>query len=182
MAKEIEMNDLLGHTEDTMSAAEEGDRHPEKTGRSVKQGPTRMNRYLVLILLVCLVGALAFFVIDRVDMSHDKMFDSEEKESESPNHNEDHKDEIVTRKPPHGKASENSAGGNGDGKHQDSKAIINDENIVHGIDDKEVYCEDLSQYEQWHNTRITKSDGIMYKVVEQMNHDKHSYTYVTFTS
>ena len=62
----------------------------------------------------------------------------------------------------------------------------NDENteilstIVAGIDDQDTYCEDLSLYKEWHETRISKDDGKMFKVVEKMTHDKNSFTYVIF--
>ncbi len=48
--------------------------------------------------------------------------------------------------------------------------------IVDGVDDKDVYCEDLKQYEEWHNAKITKMDGPMFKVKKQMEHDKNAFT------
>ena len=48
--------------------------------------------------------------------------------------------------------------------------------IVNGVDDKDTYCEDLSQYDEWHNTKVSKEDGVMYKVVRQMGHDPAAFT------
>jgi len=58
-------------------------------------------------------------------------------------------------------------------EHQTSTIGDND------VDDRDVYCEDLSQYQRWHETKITKKDGAMYRVLKQMNHDQTSFTYVT---
>ena len=55
-------------------------------------------------------------------------------------------------------------------------AGVDDKNIIAGVDDKDIYCEDLSIYQEWHDTKITKADGVMYRVVKQMNHDKTSFT------
>lgn len=48
--------------------------------------------------------------------------------------------------------------------------------IVDGVDDKDTYCEDLSQYDEWHHTRVSKDDGVMFKVVRQMDHDPEAFT------
>jgi len=48
--------------------------------------------------------------------------------------------------------------------------------IVDGIDDKDVYCEDLSQYQEWYDTKITKDDGVQYRIVEEMSHDQNAFT------
>lgn len=48
--------------------------------------------------------------------------------------------------------------------------------IIAGVDDSEVYCEDLTKYEKWHTTKITKNDGEMYQVLKQQTHDKDSFT------
>ena len=46
------------------------------------------------------------------------------------------------------------------------------------VDEKDVFCEDLSQYQKWHETKVTKKDGVMYKIVKQYNHDSNAFTYV----
>lgn len=48
--------------------------------------------------------------------------------------------------------------------------------IVDGVADKDVYCEDLSQYDAWHNTKVSKDDGIMFNIVRQMDHDPEAFT------
>lgn len=48
--------------------------------------------------------------------------------------------------------------------------------IIPGVDDSEVYCEDLTKYEKWHAIKITKDDGKMYQVLKQQTHDKDSFT------
>ena len=48
--------------------------------------------------------------------------------------------------------------------------------IVDGVDDKDVYCEDLSQYDEWHNKKVSKDDGIMFNIVRQMDHDPEAFT------
>mmetsp|Transcript_25584 Transcript_25584/g.70399 ORF Transcript_25584/g.70399 Transcript_25584/m.70399 type:complete len:480 (-) Transcript_25584:8-1447(-) len=63
----------------------------------------------------------------------------------------------------------------------ESKGINDEKNedpttIVAGIDDKDVYCEDLSRYNEWHQVRISKDDGKKFNAVEQMNHDQQSFT------
>ena len=70
------------------------------------------------------------------------------------------------------------------GEHQVSQETNGENNddqitIVDGIDDKEIYCEDLSQYQEWHKIKITKNDALMYRIVNQMNHDGKAFTYVT---
>eukprot|EP00534_Pseudo-nitzschia_fraudulenta_P002594 CAMPEP_0201120398 /NCGR_PEP_ID=MMETSP0850-20130426/4459_1 /ASSEMBLY_ACC=CAM_ASM_000622 /TAXON_ID=183588 /ORGANISM="Pseudo-nitzschia fraudulenta, Strain WWA7" /LENGTH=454 /DNA_ID=CAMNT_0047386521 /DNA_START=151 /DNA_END=1512 /DNA_ORIENTATION=- len=61
-------------------------------------------------------------------------------------------------------------------KTTDEKKSGNEITIVDGIDDKDLYCEDLSQYEGWHKISINKSHGKQYRMVSQMNHDKTSFT------
>jgi hypothetical protein len=46
------------------------------------------------------------------------------------------------------------------------------------VDEKDVFCEDLSQYQKWHETNVTKKDGVMYKIVKKYNHDSNAFTYV----
>jgi hypothetical protein len=46
------------------------------------------------------------------------------------------------------------------------------------VDEKDVFCEDLSQYQTWHETKVTKKDGVMYKIVKKYNHDSNAFTYV----
>lgn len=61
-------------------------------------------------------------------------------------------------------------------KTTDEKKSGNEITIAVGIDDKDLYCEDLSQYEEWHKISINKSHGKQYRMVSQMNHDKTSFT------
>ena len=48
--------------------------------------------------------------------------------------------------------------------------------LVDGVEDHEVYCEDLTRYENWHATTITKQDGVRYEIVDLLDHDKTSFT------
>lgn len=61
-----------------------------------------------------------------------------------------------------------------EGKNNENTKIQS--TIVAGIDDQDTYCEDLSQYKEWHEIRISKDDGKMFNVVKQMTHDKGSFT------
>jgi hypothetical protein len=63
---------------------------------------------------------------------------------------------------------------------QDNKVEEKEENQQPAIivDEKDVFCEDLSQYQKWHETKVTKKDGVMYKIVKQYNHDSNAFTYV----
>jgi hypothetical protein len=272
---EIEMNGLLGHTEDIMSSVEKGAQHKEKTDHSAKSGqlltsPKKTNLCQMLAILVLLLGTI-FFAIDRIYMYREgtsNMFERDKKQSQNSKDTEEHKDttsqqfvpKTTTKskdkrvenngdeeenedlnltsqqfkpKPPKIAESKNEIAnapakkeldsvdnpsvinldqgitirdtGDGDGDGDPDKNSVNstndnsedgtgtdqgsketnDENsdnqmtIVDGIDDKDVYCEDLSQYQEWHNTKITLNDGIMYQVVKQMDHDKNAFTYVT---
>eukprot|EP00533_Pseudo-nitzschia_delicatissima_P004225 CAMPEP_0116085568 /NCGR_PEP_ID=MMETSP0327-20121206/4393_1 /TAXON_ID=44447 /ORGANISM="Pseudo-nitzschia delicatissima, Strain B596" /LENGTH=460 /DNA_ID=CAMNT_0003576565 /DNA_START=97 /DNA_END=1479 /DNA_ORIENTATION=+ len=60
--------------------------------------------------------------------------------------------------------------------HIDGLTMDFEMTIVDGVDDRDVYCEDMKQYEVWHNTKITKSDGVMFKVIKQMEHDSNAFT------
>lgn len=74
------------------------------------------------------------------------------------------------------KATEESSNTESQESRTDNLILDYQMTIVDGVDDKDVYCEDLSQYEEWHNTEITKSDGVMFKVVKQIDHDEASFT------
>ncbi|KAG7346779.1 glutaminyl-tRNA synthetase [Nitzschia inconspicua] len=44
------------------------------------------------------------------------------------------------------------------------------------IDEKDVYCEDLTRYQIWYDATITKADGPQFLVVHQMQHDHKAFT------
>ena len=225
MDNEIEMNDLLGHTEDILSSTEKGAQHDGKADHSNKPAHRltsrmRMNRYHILVILVVLIGTVAF-VVDRIYMPRDEMDALLEADEEMQKAKEEDKTENKIEGSQFG-GQDNPEISNGDnaignnpskqeGDHgcdrnpkncddsNDTDNTIddvveekqepkpsNDEKseypatIFDGVDDKDVYCEDLSQYQKWHETKITKNDGKMYRIVKQMNHDKTSFTYVTF--
>lgn len=70
--------------------------------------------------------------------------------------------------------------GAGDDGNSNNKVEEKEENQQPAIivDEKDVLCEDLSQYQKWHETKVTKKDGVMYKIVKQYNHDSNAFTYV----
>jgi hypothetical protein len=45
-------------------------------------------------------------------------------------------------------------------------------------DNQESKCEDLTQYEDWLATTVTKKDGKKYETLKQMKHDSKAFTYV----
>jgi hypothetical protein len=45
-------------------------------------------------------------------------------------------------------------------------------------DNQELKCEDLTQYEDWLATTVTKKDGKKYETLKQMKHDSKAFTYV----
>ena len=198
---EIEMNDLLGHKEDIMSSVEKGAQHKKARGHVAIPGekpltsPKKANRCQILSVFVLLLGII-FFAIDLLYMSHEGTTDmSEQNKKQSPNAN-DTKGQSPRDFVPKTKAAKDEDK-EGQAKKESSSVVdpivinidqdiqndnTNSDNqmtIVDGIDDKDVYCEDLSQYQEWHNTKITLNDGIMYEVVKQMDHDKSAFTYVT---
>lgn len=63
--------------------------------------------------------------------------------------------------------SDETAEGNGDASPQPDPTVV---------DEKDVYCEDLTQYQSWYDAAVTKSDGPRYNIVEQFEHDKKSFT------
>jgi hypothetical protein len=46
------------------------------------------------------------------------------------------------------------------------------------IDEKDVYCEDLSRYQSWYDAIVTKESGPQFRVVKQYDHDRKAFTYV----
>jgi hypothetical protein len=44
------------------------------------------------------------------------------------------------------------------------------------VDEKDVYCEDLSRYEQWYNSSVSKDDGPQFRVINQFDHDRTAFT------
>mmetsp|Transcript_60871 Transcript_60871/g.149051 ORF Transcript_60871/g.149051 Transcript_60871/m.149051 type:complete len:517 (-) Transcript_60871:64-1614(-) len=55
------------------------------------------------------------------------------------------------------------------------ETIINNTTPV-DVDEAEVYCEDLSQYQDWYDANVTLDDGVMYKVHEKLDHDAKAFT------
>lgn len=196
---ELEMNNLLGHTEDVMSSVEKGAQHKEArrytaiSGGKPLTSPKKANGCQILAIFVLLLGII-FFAIDLLYMSREgttNMFEQDKKQSPNAKDTEGHKHTTSQHVPKTSKRSKNKKVVHDEDKEEQkdltsqqfkSKEDINSDNqmtIVDGIDDKDVYCEDLSQYQEWHNTKITLNDGIMYEVVNQMDHDKNAFTYVT---
>ena len=98
---EIEMNDLLGHTEDIMSSAEMGAQHKETRSHYAKSKPrssclVRINCYYMLVILVFLLGATAF-VFDKIYISREgtsTRVEPDKKQSQIMNDKENYKDEA----------------------------------------------------------------------------------------
>mmetsp|Transcript_25731 Transcript_25731/g.28775 ORF Transcript_25731/g.28775 Transcript_25731/m.28775 type:complete len:363 (+) Transcript_25731:475-1563(+) len=44
------------------------------------------------------------------------------------------------------------------------------------IDEKEVFCEDLSQYQKWYDAKVTKADGVKFRIVKEYKHDENAFT------
>jgi len=230
---ELEMNDLLGHTEDVMSSVEKGAQHKEArrytaiSGGKPLTSPKKANGCQILAIFVLLLGTI-FFAIDLLYMSREgttNMFEQDKKQSPNAKDTEGHKHTTSQHVPKTSKRSKNKKVVHDEDKEEqkdltsqqfkskapkiaepeneianapakkeldsvDDPSVINlDQDIqsedinsdnqmtiVDGIDDKDVYCEDLSQYQEWHNTKITLNDGIMYEVVNQMDHDKNAFT------
>jgi len=236
MPNEIELKDLLGHSESVIQLTEETVAHEKTDGfadsRYRRKSLTRTNLHFALFGLIIFLGII-FLLINKISLSHGVF-----------KQNEKHDDEISPydgRKPLKAKKAkkEKSKTTNRDcvddpnfqlenfpektcdwiteenknsrlcDQHYDPKSLVRDAcpvacgvcftqykkgteqqdsketnhgnsdyqmTIVEGIDDKDVYCEDLTQYEKWHEIKITKNDGIMYQVVKQMDHDKESFT------
>lgn len=170
MYNEIELKDLLGHSESVIQSAEETFAHEKRDG-FVESGYrrtslTRINLYFALWVLVVFLGII-FFVIDKVYLSH-SVFEHHEKYDDEVNSYDSRK----SPKPKESKIETSKTTNN----ETDDKNSNDQMTIVNGIDDKDVYCEDLTQYEEWHRIKITINDGIMYQVVNQMDHDKESFT------
>jgi hypothetical protein len=49
---------------------------------------------------------------------------------------------------------------------------------VNDVDEKDVYCEDLSRYQSWYDAAVTKESGPQFRVVKQYDHDRRAFTYV----
>lgn len=44
------------------------------------------------------------------------------------------------------------------------------------VDEAAVFCEDLTQYQDWYDAKVTANDGTMYKVIQKLDHDKNAFT------
>jgi len=44
------------------------------------------------------------------------------------------------------------------------------------IDDNDVFCEDLSQYQKWYEAKVTKADGVKFRIVKEYKHDENAFT------
>lgn len=42
--------------------------------------------------------------------------------------------------------------------------------------EKDVYCEDLTRYQKWYDTPISKEDGPQFRVINKYDHDKRAFT------
>jgi hypothetical protein len=75
----------------------------------------------------------------------------------------------------HGGASTNNKNEKVKGKIRDSQSEQQGDNVVE-IDESDVYCEDLLQYSDWIEAKVTKADGPMFTVVKEMDHDPKAFT------
>jgi hypothetical protein len=87
---------------------------------------------------------------------------------------EDQEDVAITS------PEQDGLGDDGNNNNNNNKVEEKEENQEPAIivDEKDVFCEDLSQYQKWHETKVSKKDGVMYKIVKKYDHDSNAFTYV----
>ena len=165
------MNSLQGLPERVAVTGKGGYTEP---GQSLLSRMPKRNRGLILVVCILLIVTVAY--VTEIILTSRGVLDASsepfEREGGWEKSNADGCDNSVENCDDSAdKGIDNSLNEN-----QESKPISEQAAIV---DEKDVFCEDLSQYEKWHEAKVTKGDGVMYTVVKQYKHDKTSFTYVS---